>query len=356
MSSNNHPARDAEFLSRLHDGDLSAAERAHFESHRAHCAECRHAAAEFESALSLYRSSRPAPASPDLAGRILRKLQASPGAPRRARFGPSFGIDLRWAGAFAAAVVAAIVGSTIVGRHEAREGLARATAPAPIPVVVQSRPDNAVTPAAPPPPAAKAPSDAPAESAKVSEAPRRSAFSTRGQKKKNEAAAPTEAKEQVAASTEEGVVGGKLTGSEPERQENRTAAGYRERDAAKEKLKAESQPPRMMAQRAAPAPASAAGVVSVILPRLRVEALDGMPAPEITGEVRGLPASLKGRSWVVVVNADGRVRQAREQAALDKRADAAAKDELQPESAPKEILELRFTPGELERRVLVRVE
>ncbi|HEY6049723.1 MAG TPA: zf-HC2 domain-containing protein, partial [Thermoanaerobaculia bacterium] len=117
-----HPSRNAEFLSRLHDGELSPSERAHFEAHRAHCAECRRAASEFESALSLYRSSRPAPASPDLAGRILRTLQAS--TPRR-RFGPSFGIDVRWAGAFAAAVVAAIIGSTIVGRHEARESLAR---------------------------------------------------------------------------------------------------------------------------------------------------------------------------------------------------------------------------------------
>jgi len=353
MSSNNHPARDAEFLSRLHDGDLSAAERAHFESHRAHCAECRRAAAEFESALSLYRSSRPTPASPDLAGRILRKLQTGPGAPRRSRFGPSFGIDLRWAGAFAAAVVAAIVGSTIVGRHEAREGMARATAPAPIPVVVQSRPDNAPAPAAPAPPAANPPSDVPAKSANASEAPRRSAFSARGQKK-NEPAAPAETKEKVAASAEERVesdAAGKLAASEPERQENRTVAGYRDREGVREKTRAESPP--MMAQRAAPVPASAG--VAAALARVRVETLDGMAAPEITGETRGVPASLKGRSWVVVVNAEGRVREAREQAALDKRADAAAKDEL-AEKAPNEILQLRFTPGDRERRVLVRVE
>ena len=52
-----HPARSADFLSRLHDGELTAAERAHFESHRAHCADCRAAASEFEAALSLFRAS-----------------------------------------------------------------------------------------------------------------------------------------------------------------------------------------------------------------------------------------------------------------------------------------------------------
>ncbi|HKA35346.1 MAG TPA: zf-HC2 domain-containing protein, partial [Thermoanaerobaculia bacterium] len=64
--SNNHPARSAEFLSRLHDGELAAAERAHFESHRAHCAECRRSASEFEAALSMFRASRTSPAASDL--------------------------------------------------------------------------------------------------------------------------------------------------------------------------------------------------------------------------------------------------------------------------------------------------
>src|SRR5215471_9393212 len=101
-----HPARDAEFLSRLHDGELNAAERAQFESHRAHCAECRNAAFDFEAALSLYRSSRPRPASPDLSSRILRKLQQS--NRRSAPLGGSVALNLRWAGAFAAAIIAAI--------------------------------------------------------------------------------------------------------------------------------------------------------------------------------------------------------------------------------------------------------
>jgi hypothetical protein len=119
MSQNPHPARSPEFLSRLHDQELTPAERAHFESHRAHCAECRTAAAEFEAALALFRSSGPRPASPDLAARILRKLQQNDSR-RRLRFGPTFGIDLRWAGAFAAAVVAAVIASSVVVRNESR--------------------------------------------------------------------------------------------------------------------------------------------------------------------------------------------------------------------------------------------
>lgn len=121
---NPHPARSPEFLSRLHDQDLSPAERAHFESHRAHCAECRTAAAEFEAALALFRSTGPRPAAPDLSARILRKLQQSQmTSRRRLHFGPSFGIDLRWAGAFAAAVIAVIVGSSVVVRNEARQSV-----------------------------------------------------------------------------------------------------------------------------------------------------------------------------------------------------------------------------------------
>jgi hypothetical protein len=129
-STNTHPARSPEFLSRLHDQELSAAERAHFESHRAHCAECRTAAADFEAALALFRASGPKPASPDLAGRILRKLQQNEASSRRRlHFGPTFGIDLRWAGAFAAAVIAVVVASSVVVQNESRQPAIHATLP-----------------------------------------------------------------------------------------------------------------------------------------------------------------------------------------------------------------------------------
>ncbi|HYB54028.1 MAG TPA: hypothetical protein VEG84_09190, partial [Thermoanaerobaculia bacterium] len=125
-----HPARSAEFLSRLHDGDLTAAERAQFESHRAHCAECRNTAFDFEAALSLYRSSRPRPASEDLSARILHKLQRS--NRRRIPLGGSVALNLRWAGAFAAAILAAIIGFSVVARQESRRLAAREVAAVPV--------------------------------------------------------------------------------------------------------------------------------------------------------------------------------------------------------------------------------
>src|SRR5262252_7731913 len=138
--SEHHPARSADFLSRLHDGELDAAERARFEAHRAHCAECRDAAAEFEEALAFFRSSRPRPPAPDLASRILRRLRAS--TPRRAPLGRAFGIDLKWAGAFATALIAVIIGSTVILERERRDArLLRETRETSIPVSIETRAD-----------------------------------------------------------------------------------------------------------------------------------------------------------------------------------------------------------------------
>src|SRR5207249_3864798 len=129
----NHPARSPDFLSRLHDGDLTAGERAHFESHRAHCGECRRAASEFEKALSLFRATSTSAPPSDLSARILRKLQAS--TPRQARFGIVHGINMKWAAGFAVAVIAAVVGfSVVLERESARREILRQT---PIPVLLE---------------------------------------------------------------------------------------------------------------------------------------------------------------------------------------------------------------------------
>jgi Putative zinc-finger len=118
-----HPARSIEFLSRLHDGELSPGERARFETHRSHCDECRKAAAEFEAALTYFRAAGSASPAPDLATRILRKLESAPR--RRSPFGAAFGIDPKWAGAFTAALVAVLIGYAVVERGRERRETAR---------------------------------------------------------------------------------------------------------------------------------------------------------------------------------------------------------------------------------------
>ena len=161
MNGTTHPARSLEFLSRLHDGELTAAERAHFESHRAHCDECRQAAAGFEQALSAYRTAGTPLPRGDLAARILRSLEAA--NPRRRTFGVVFGIDLKWAGAFTSAILAVLAGYAVLGRR---------TSERPIPIRV-ALPTAVSRPAPAAPPSAEAPSAAEPAKGKVSRADRR---------------------------------------------------------------------------------------------------------------------------------------------------------------------------------------
>ncbi len=115
ISTEIHPADSSEFLSRLHDGDLEPAEAAAFESHRAECADCRASVAAFERALSAYREAPVPPASSDLSARILKKIRAT--SPSRRPFGVTFGIDVRWAGVLAAALLVLIIGAPVFSRH-----------------------------------------------------------------------------------------------------------------------------------------------------------------------------------------------------------------------------------------------
>lgn len=110
-----HPARSVDFLSRLHDGELDAGERARFESHRAHCAECRRSVVEFEDAIALFRSTRSSPPRSDLAGRILRKVQST-NRPRTP-FPRRFQIDLGWAALMLTALFAVLIMTPILGRR-----------------------------------------------------------------------------------------------------------------------------------------------------------------------------------------------------------------------------------------------
>ena len=122
-----HPAASLETLSRRHDGELSPAEREAFEAHLARCAECREAAAAFERSLAAFRTAPDAPVPSDLPARILRRIRAQ--SPSRRPFGVMFGIDIRWAGVFLAALLVAIIAPVFLSSR--RELGRTAAAPAP---------------------------------------------------------------------------------------------------------------------------------------------------------------------------------------------------------------------------------
>ena len=369
MSQNQHPTRSPEFLSRLHDGELSPGERAHFESHRAHCAECRNAAAEFEAALSLYRSSRPAPASADLSARILRKLRAS--GRRRPFFGATFGIDLRWAGAFAAALIAAIVGSAIVVKNEARENLAARSVPIPVIVREEPRPAKAagLGPAATPPAGVgEMPSDAAAPAA-PSDGPNvaqsvRSGFARQpdaGRRNRNRAAG--EASSPV--SSEEKLTDA-LSGAPARAAKDETGAAAPPREIASVPQAAGTLRRSLSAPAGATvaAPERAGGEGNAGVPpettppalRLVALSLDGSSSPPeiLSPTAAGVPSNLRGRSFVLIVDAGGRVRQVRPQGGAG--AAGAVSTQDSDASAPPSLLALRFRPGDRQRRLLLRVE
>lgn len=133
--STTHPTRSIGFLSRLHDDELSEAERRDFEIHALECRECAAAAAEFEQILALYRQAQAEPADPELAARISRRLDA------RLRWRPPvryirLEIDLLWASVVATCLVAALA---LYSLRPSRKS------PVPVSVVAETR----VTPAPP---------------------------------------------------------------------------------------------------------------------------------------------------------------------------------------------------------------
>ena len=372
-----HPARSVEFLSRLLDGELTAAERAQFESHRAHCAECRRAASEFESALALFRSSRPRPAAADLSARILRKLQA--GNRRRSSFGVSFGIDLRWAGAFAAALLAVLIGSTVVVRREAAQRRL-ASESAPIPVTMER--DRSVFGNAKEPASAPAPAAPPQSSATASEPAREGALENKPAFRES-----ASSKTLKSSSSDEKLAGGKARAKD-KLQDNEISRGDADNriNAAKpseSKFEAQSGAAR---QAAAPRPPSAAaggrvgekpggegayaldGVAdsAAARPSLKILAGDdwGSVPTLLNAAQIDLPLDLRGREFVLVVEASGRVREVQPiQKGLQKKTAAREEERAQvqawQEKADKDseaLRNLRFVPGDRPRRLRVSVE
>jgi hypothetical protein len=332
-NNNTHPARSAEFLSRLHDGELTAAERAHFESHRAHCAECRKAALEFEAALSLFRASTTSPPPPDLSARILRRLQAA--SPRRPPFGVVFGINLKWASAFAVAILATIAGSLVViQRESARTVTARQE---PIPVLLQKgrrqaevRESDAAAP--------------PRE--RMNNAPsRKEAVPTAVPAQERYAEAPPPA---VAASSE-----GKAQPPARRAPEPSAPRAARALDATASPLLRSAE--HSGGEGALSATAASAEPGSPARPFLI--ALDGQgSAPEIiTPGAAELLADLRGREYFLLVEASGRVREARPDGKKRQPARLKSRDVVE-EAAPQVVRDLRFQATDRPRRLLLRIE
>ncbi len=322
--SKQHPGRSAEFLSRLHDGELDPGERAHFEAHRAHCAECRRAALEFEDAISLFRSARSRPPQVDLAGRILRKIQTS--SRPRPPFGLQFGTDLGWAALLLTGIFALLLS---VRRPEppvvvsfpapARDTTASAPAEPAVRDSVELRTENPLSPQ---------------RDRRVLTAPPRQDSAAKDSVGADEIAAAPAA---VAAERKKEL--GDASASEFDRSERRPAIAAESGRADGTQLEETS------ATAAAPA----------IPIRLSVEAIDGHgSAPALLSESRmAMPASYRGHEFILLVDSQGRVSEVRPGPA-----DAPLKQETARLAAPANaaLSELRFRPGNRPRRLLVRFE
>jgi hypothetical protein len=309
MSGNgsHHPARSVEFLSRLHDGDLDASERARFEGHRAHCSECRRAALEFEDAISLFRSSRSTPPRADLAARILRKVQST-NRPR-APFSPRFRLDLTWAALLVTALLALLISTPLAVRR----------APSPVPVSF-GRTDADRAPAASP--------------ASPSPEPEAVVLQDRGHAKGRIAAnaAPSlrkEERQQVAAKQEVA-----------EKAAEQSADAAAEADEKKDRLSravAAAESPALAAGGSGEPPPSDARATPL---RLTVQSIDGFgsaPALVPEGPVELSPQE-RGRKYILLLDSQGVVR------------------EVRPSPAPAALSRLHFQPGSRPRRLLVRLE
>lgn len=308
-----HPARSVDFLSRLHDGELDAGERARFESHRAHCSECRRAVVEFDDAISLFRSTRSSPPRSDLAARILRKVQSTNRT--RTPFPRRFQLDLGWAGLLLTALFAVLITTQIVARKNPTVTSHSPSSPAPAtppPISVHLPPPKIV---AEPPESSKPARDEKESLANAGPAvrpPSREEAPAKGAvvvapKSEVDAAQPLPRSEPLDS--------GKAPARAAPAAPGATSAG-RERD---------------VPARAVPAPAL---LVSV-------READGFGAPPrlLDPSSMTLPPEERGREYIVLVDSQGIVREVAPQ-----RATSGA------------ISRMRFEPGPRPRRLVIRFE
>jgi hypothetical protein len=306
-----HPARSVDFLSRLHDGELDAGERARFEAHRAHCPECRRAVVEFEDAISLFRSTRSSPPRSDLAGRILRKVQST-NRPRTP-FPRRFQIDLGWAGLLLTALFAVLITTQIVVRRNPAGPLPDASSPAPTPPIFVRLPSPVAA--------------APRESSEPALRERENLADTRR-------ATPRRSREEYPTS-------GTIAAA--------PKAEARKTDGVQRSEPRDSGKPESRVEPAAPDAASAGGEgeessrVPFARPTLRlsIREADGFGGPPslLTPLPMALPPSERGREYLVLVDPQGIVRK------------------VTPERGVSGMLSrMRFEAGPLPRRLIVRFE
>lgn len=326
-----HPGRSVDFLSRLHDGELSPGERARFESHRAHCAECRRSAMEFEESLSLFRSARSRPPNADLAARILRKVQSAPRRPPL--FGVLFGIDPRWAAAAATVVFGLLLGYAALeqGRESPR---------VPVSFVTPSSPDSSRNaPTAVPLPARE--SEPPARAEKPL---------TRDARKSHRSPADP-------PRPDVGEADRKVATADPVEAEAAPSIVVSAEAPLIDSRSVERSGDENVAART-PLP------VTQKAPRMVIEATDGYGAPPtLLSEARiEITASERERRYILLVDSQGMVREVsleprKDEAINVPEAPPSGAQLARPESgAPASLARLRFKPGNRPRRLLLRFE
>ncbi len=358
ISTETHPADSTDFLSRLHDGDLEPGESAAFESHRAGCAACRASVAAFERALSAYRDAPVPPVASDLSARILRKIRAT--SPSRRPFGVTFGIDVRWAGVLAAALLVLIIGAPVFSRHPFGQRPAVAVAPAssvseaiPAHLVDAAEEPRAADRAAP---VAPAPADrhAAPKSAAAS-APAAPPQESSIRQEPDFAAAPP-----VAARTDtmtQPDTSANLAKAEPESDADSRSAGKLAKENAPS-LRARR--PTSLAEPSGGEAGLAAAVQAPVGVRLEVRAIDNEgTAPALVATPSDARLSpFRGREFVLTVESDGRVGSVESRVRTEARKDEAAAAPAAPPASedPFAVLrELVFQPGVGPRRLTVTV-
>lgn len=334
MTGGNHPASSVEFLSRLHDGEVSADEKHAFEEHRRSCADCRAAAEAFEASLAAFRASDVVPTPADLSARILRKIRSQ--SPSRRPFGVMFGIDVRWAGLLVAGLLAVLLSAPLVLRKPS--------------VPVAARPPISAT-LVEPPAEPKAPD-------RKAEAP----LGVAANRPAAQAPAPPARSAPQAPSREASALQKSAALEAPADDEHRRFAPAPAAPAARRPPAAATRSRSAVEPIGGEAGAAAEDAVAVRPPlRLVVTALDGEgEAPAI---VEGPDSSrlneLRGREYVLIVEASGRIHSIEPSMANGFLAAPSAK--TRPSSGdvaftPGPLQELRFAPGDRPRRLGVKVE